>query len=220
MAHSAPDRRRTLKTVVPLVGIVCAMGVLMYYAVPLYNMFCQVTGIGGTTQRVAATQSVQEIDREITVQFATQVQPDLPWEFRPEQRKVTINLGERKTVYFRATSNAERDIVGHAAYNVTPLKVGEYVNKIECFCFTEERLGAGESVRMPVQLFVSPELAKDVDTDEVQTITLSYTFFESTDPEGAKDLKRLDEPAERDSDGGMNFPEATDGAASDEAGTS
>ena len=220
MAHSAPDRRRTLKTVVPLVGIVCAMGVLMYYAVPLYNMFCQVTGIGGTTQRVAATQSVQEIDREITVQFATQVQPDLPWEFRPEQRKVTINLGERKTVYFRATSNAERDIVGHAAYNVTPLKVGEYVNKIECFCFTEERLGAGESVRMPVQLFVSPELAKDVDTDEVQTITLSYTFFESTDPEGAKDLKRLDEPAERESDGGMNFPEAKDGAVSDDAGTS
>jgi cytochrome c oxidase assembly protein subunit 11 len=220
MAHSAPDRRRTLKTVVPLVGIVCAMGVLMYYAVPLYNMFCQVTGIGGTTQRVAATQSVEEIDREITVQFATQVQPDLPWEFRPEQRKVTINLGERKTVYFRATSNAERDIVGHAAYNVTPLKVGEYVNKIECFCFTEERLGAGESVRMPVQLFVSPELANDVDTDEVQTITLSYTFFESTDPEGAKDLKRLDEPAERESDGGMNFPEAEDAAASDESGTS
>jgi cytochrome c oxidase assembly protein subunit 11 len=77
---------------------------------------------------------------------------------------------------------------------VTPLKVGEYVNKIECFCFTEERLGPGESVRMPVQLFVSPELAEDVDTDEVKTITLSYHFFESTDPEGAKDLKRLHEP--------------------------
>ena len=220
MAHSAQHRRRTLKTVLPLVGILCAMGVLMYYAVPLYNMFCQVTGIGGTTQRVAATQSVEEIDREITVQFATQVQPDLPWEFRPEQRKVTINLGERKTVYFRATSNAEREIVGHAAYNVTPLKVGKYVNKIECFCFTEERLGPGESVRMPVQLFVSPQLAKDVDADEVQTITLSYTFFESKDPDGAKDLKRLHEPAERETDGGMNFPEAGNGDGSDEAGTS
>ena len=219
MAHPAPGRRRTLKTVVPLVGIVCAMGVLMYYAVPLYNMFCQVTGIGGTTQRAAASQSVEQIDREITVQFATQVQPDLPWEFRPEQRKVTIDLGERKTVYFRATSNAEREIVGHAAYNVTPLKVGEYVNKIECFCFTEERLGAGESVRMPVQLFVSPELANDIDTDEVQTITLSYTFFESTDPEGAKDLKRLHEPAQPEADGGMNFPEAEDGEAAGEAGT-
>jgi len=220
MAHSAQHRRRTLKTVLPLVGILCAMGVLMYYAVPLYNMFCQVTGIGGTTQRAAATQSIEQIDREITVQFATQVQPDLPWEFRPEQREVTINLGERKTVYFRATSNAEREIVGHAAYNVTPLKVGKYVNKIECFCFTEERLGPGESVRMPVQLFVSPQLAKDVDADEVQTITLSYTFFESKDPDGAKDLKRLHEPAERETDDGMNFPEAGNGDGSDEAGTS
>jgi cytochrome c oxidase assembly protein Cox11 len=214
MAHPTQDRRRTLKTVLPLVGILCAMGVLMYYAVPLYNMFCQVTGLGGTTQRAAAGQAVERVDREITVQFATQVQPDLPWELRPEQREVTIDLGERKTVYFRAESNAEREIVGHAAYNVTPLKVGKYVNKIECFCFTEERLGAGESVRMPVQLFVSPELAKDVDTDEVQTITLSYTFFESKNPEGAKDLKRLDEPkdgaepTDGEGDGGMNFPDA------------
>ncbi|MBK1670901.1 cytochrome c oxidase assembly protein [Rhodovibrio sodomensis] len=211
MAQPALDRRRTLKTVLPLVGILCGMGVLMYYAVPLYNMFCQVTGLGGTTQRVAASQSVEQIDRKITVQFATQTQPDLPWKFWPEERKVTINLGERKTVYFRVKSNAERAIIGHAAYNVTPLKVGEYVNKIECFCFTEERLGAGESVRMPVQLFVSPQLARDVDTDEVQTITLSYTFFESTDPEGAKDLKRLDEPKQPDQDGGMNFPDAQDG---------
>ena len=211
MAHRAHDRRRTLKTVLPLIGVVCAMGVLMYYAVPLYNMFCQVTGVGGTTQRVAAGQAVQRTDREITVQFATQVQPDLPWDLRPEQRKVTLDLGERKTVYFRAASNAEREIVAHAAYNVTPLKVGEYVNKIECFCFTEERLGPGESVRMPVQFFVSPQLAEDADTDEVTTITLSYTLFESKNPEGAKDLKRLDEPAGEDDgsdDGGMNFPSA------------
>jgi cytochrome c oxidase assembly protein Cox11 len=215
---TAPDRRRTLKTVLPLIGILCAMGVLMYYAVPLYNMFCQVTGIGGTTQRAAADQAVERIDREITVQFATQVQPELPWEFRPEQREVTIDLGERKTVYFRARSNAEREIVGHAAYNVTPLKVGQYVNKIECFCFTEERLGPGESVRMPVELFVSPQLAKDVDTDEVETITLSYTFFESKNPEGAKDLKRLHEPAgegDGSGGGGMNFPSA-DGAGPDD----
>jgi len=217
MAHPSPDRRRTLRTVVPLLGILAAMGVLMYYAVPLYNMFCQVTGIGGTTQRAAAGQAVQQVDREITVQFATQVQPDLPWELRPEQRKVTLDLGERKTVYFRATSNAEREIVGHAAYNVTPLKVGKYVNKIECFCFTEERLGPGESVRMPVQLFVSPELARDAGTDEVRTVTLSYTLFESKNPEGAKDLKRLDEPVAEtggERGKGMSFPSADgDGSA-------
>jgi cytochrome c oxidase assembly protein subunit 11 len=224
MAQPEDAQRRTWKTVLPLIGILCGMGVLMYYAVPLYNMFCQVTGLGGTTQRAAAGQSVERIDREITVQFATQTQPDLPWEFRPEQREVTIDLGERKTVYFRASSNADRPIVGHAAYNVTPLKVGKYVNKIECFCFTEERLDAGESVRMPVQLYVSPQLDKDVDTDEVRTITLSYTFFESTDPEGAKDLKRLHEPAGQGSgdggDGGMNFPKKQNERGADDAGTS
>lgn len=194
---ASSSRIRKLRTVVPLLGILAVMGVLMYYAVPLYNMFCQVTGIGGTTQRAAATDTMEQSDREITVQFATQVQPDLPWDFAPEQRKITMKLGERKTVFFRAESHADRSIVGHAAYNVTPLKVGQYVNKIECFCFTEERLGPGESVRMPVQLFVDPHLAKDASTQEVQTITLSYTFFESKSPEGAKDLKRLDEPKDQ-----------------------
>jgi cytochrome c oxidase assembly protein subunit 11 len=209
---SMHDRRsprrptRTWRTVAPLLGILAVMGVLMYYAVPLYNMFCQVTGIGGTTGRAAATADVQPVDREITVRFATQVQPDLPWEFRPEQKTVEMQLGERRTVYFRAESNAERPIVGHAAYNVTPLKAGKYVSKIECFCFTEERLGPGESVRMPVELFVDPQLAKDSTVDEVQTLTLSYTFFESTNPEGAKDLKRLDEPK----DGGSAGPSASD----------
>jgi cytochrome c oxidase assembly protein subunit 11 len=186
------NRRNTRRTVIPLLCILAAMGVLMYYAVPLYNMFCQVTGIGGTTQRAAAESPVETVDRNVTVQFATQVNPGLPWSFRPEQTKVTMRLGERKTVYFRAANNADRTIVGHAAYNVTPLKVGRYVNKIECFCFTEERLHPGESVRMPVQLFVDPQLARDDDVSEVKTITLSYTFFESKSPEGAKDLKRLD----------------------------
>jgi cytochrome c oxidase assembly protein subunit 11 len=195
--HSGPNRRRpirTWRTVAPLLGILAIMGVLMYYAVPLYDMFCRVTGLGGTTQRAAATAQVEPVDRTVTVRFATQVQPELPWEFRPEQKTVELQLGERRTVYFRAESNAERAIVGHAAYNVTPLKAGKYVSKIECFCFTEERLGPGESVRMPVELFVDPQLAKDGTVNEVQTLTLSYTFFESTDPEGAKDLKRLHEP--------------------------
>jgi len=208
---AARRRRRTLRTVMPLVGILAMMGVLMYYAVPLYNMFCRVTGIGGTTQRAAVTEQIQESDRQITVRFSTQVQPDLPWRFEPEQRQITMNLGERRTVFFRAESEAEREIVGHAAYNVTPLKVGSYVNKIECFCFTEERLGPGESVRMPVQLFVDPQLARDASTDEVTQITLSYTFFESTNPDGAKDLKRLDEPKEEGEDPGSSEAAAASG---------
>jgi len=188
------SRRRNLRTVLPLLAILAMMATLMYYAVPLYNMFCQVTGIGGTTQRVAEGSNVPILDREITVRFSTEVQPDLPWSFEPEQRQVTVRLGEPKTVFFHAESHAERTIVGHAAYNVTPLKVGRYVNKVECFCFTEERLGPGEQVRMPVQLFIDPEMASDDTVDEVKTITMSYHFFESADPEGAKDLKRLDTP--------------------------
>jgi len=188
------SRRRNLRTVLPLLAILAMMATLMYYAVPLYNMFCQVTGIGGTTQRVAEGSNVPILDREITVRFSTEVQPDLPWSFEPEQRQVTVRLGEPKTVFFRAESHADRTIVGHAAYNVTPLKVGRYVNKVECFCFTEERLGPGEQVRMPVQLFIDPEMAGDDTVDEVKTITMSYHFFESADPEGAKDLKRLDTP--------------------------
>lgn len=188
------SRRRNLRTVLPLLAILAMMATLMYYAVPLYNMFCQVTGIGGTTQRVAEGSNVPILDRKITVRFTTEVQPDLPWTFEPEQRQVTVRLGEPKTVFFHAESHADRTIVGHAAYNVTPLKVGSYVNKIECFCFTEERLGPGEKVRMPVQLFIDPELASDDTVDEVKTITMSYHFFESADPEGAKDLKRLDTP--------------------------
>lgn len=202
MNDRAPRRSNLWHTVLPLVCILAAMGVLMYYAVPLYNMFCAVTGIGGTTQRASAGAPAEVLDREITVRFATQVAPDLPWRFRPEQRQVTIRLGERKTVFFRAANESDRTIVGHAAYNVAPLKVGRYVNKIECFCFTEERLHPGESVRMPVQLFVDPELARDKTVNEVKTITLSYTFFESKAPEGAKDLKRLDQPAASPRDSG------------------
>mgnify|MGYP006426517783 CR=1 FL=1 len=189
-------RRRLLGTVIPLLGILGVMATLMVYAVPLYNMFCQVTGIGGTTQRADAAAPTRTSEREITVRFATEVQPDLPWHFKPEQRQVTMKLGERRTVFFRAESYAERSIVGHAAFNVTPLKVGRYVNKIECFCFTQERLGPGESVRMPVQLFVDTDLAADSTVDEVKTITLSYHFFEAANPEDAKDLKRLDTPAQ------------------------
>jgi cytochrome c oxidase assembly protein Cox11 len=195
MSRRETLRARHLRVVAPLVGVIAVMGVLMYYAVPLYNMFCQVTGIGGTTQRATAAETGVAVEgTTITVRFATEVQPDLPWRFYPETRSVAVTPGEPKTVFFRAESHAERTIVGHAAYNVAPLKVGQYINKIECFCFTEERLGPGESVRMPVQLFIDPEMLEDASTDEVRTVTLSYHFFESADPAGAKDLKRLDTP--------------------------
>lgn len=198
-----PDsRRRHVRTVLPLVAILAGMGMLMYYAVPLYNMFCQVTGIGGTTQRASAETTVESVDRTMTLRFATETQPDLPWHFEAEQRSAKVKVGEPETFFFRARNNSDRTIVSHAAYNVTPLKVGRYVSKIECFCFTEERLGPGESVRMPVQVFIDPAILEDNTADEVRTITLSYHLFESADPDGAKDLKRLDTP-EKTTQGGQ-----------------
>lgn len=187
------QRLRNARVVTPLIAVLAMMGVLMYYAVPLYNMFCQVTGIGGTTQRATAAEATATSDQKITLRFATQVQPDLPWEFEPVKRSVELTLGEPKTVFFRAKSNADEEIVGRASYNVTPLKVGRFINKIECFCFTQEKLGPGESVRMPVQVFVDPAMMEDGTTDEVRTVTLSYHFFRAADPEeDAPDLKRLD----------------------------
>jgi len=199
MSRTASLRARHLRVVAPLLGVLAMMGMLMYYAVPLYNMFCQVTGLGGTTQRATAAETGAPVsDVTVTVRFATQVQPDLPWRFYPEQRSVQVTPGEPETVFFRAESRADQAIVGHAAYNVAPLKVGQYINKIECFCFTQERLGPGESVRMPVQLFVDPAMLEDGTTDEVRTVTLSYHFFRAANPEGAKDLERLDTPAQSD----------------------
>jgi cytochrome c oxidase assembly protein subunit 11 len=215
MAADPSLRRRHMRTVAPLLGVLAMMGVLMYYAVPLYNMFCQVTGIGGTTQRAEAADAREVVDETITLRFSTEVQPDLPWDFYPEKRSVRLKLGEPKTVFFRAESRADEAIVGHAAYNVTPLKIGRYVNKIECFCFTQEKLGPGESVRMPVQVFVSPDMLKDSTTDEVRTITMAYHFFRAANPdEDAPDLKRLDTPKDEGRDERAATP---NGAGADDA---
>jgi cytochrome c oxidase assembly protein subunit 11 len=127
----------------------------------------------------------------VTVRFSTDVAPGLPWRFEPEQREVKVHLGEEKLVFFSAENLTDEPIVGHATFNVTPTKAGIYFNKMQCFCFDEERLGARQKVEMPVDFFVDPKLADDPDTREVGSITLSYTFFRSTDPEGAKDLSRF-----------------------------
>jgi cytochrome c oxidase assembly protein Cox11 len=166
------------------------MATLVAFSVPLYRLFCAATGFGGATQRAdAATGAVG--DRMVTVRFTTDVAPGLPWRFQPEQSDVKVHLGEEKLVFFSAENLTDKPIVGHATFNVTPTKAGIYFNKIQCFCFDEERLGARQKVDMPVDFFVDPKLADDPDTREVQSITLSYTFFRSADPEGAKDLSRF-----------------------------
>ena len=170
-------RRRNLKVLALLGTILATMTVLVSYSVPLYRLFCAATGYNGTTQRVAGTDGKISA-RLVTVRFTTDVAPGLPWRFVPAQQEVTLHLGEDTLAFFDATNLSDKDLVGHATFNVTPTKVGLYFKKIQCFCFTEEKLGAHQSVEMPVDFFVDPQLGTDPDTQDVDTITLSYTFFE------------------------------------------
>ena len=163
-----------------LFGLVFGMVGLAYASVPLYALFCQVTGFGGTTQRAEAA-PVRQVDRSIKVRFNADVNQSLPWRFKPEQRELTVKLGETGLAAYQAVNRADRPTVGTALYNVTPDKAGKYFNKIECFCFTEQVLEPGQSVDMPVAFFVDPSLADDPAMEDVTTITLSYTFFRAKD---------------------------------------
>src|SRR5690349_6750997 len=171
-----------------LVLVVGSMLGLAYAAVPLYEAFCKATGFGGTPL-VAQEGDRPVINRTVTVRFDTNVDPGLAWRFEPEQRQVTVHLGEEKLVYFRATNLSQRPIVGAANYNVTPERTAGWFNKIQCFCFTEQLLKPGQSVDMPVIFFVDSDMAKDRAYDDINTITLSYTFHEAKTPR-AKELLR------------------------------
>jgi len=186
-----PRRFRTLATVAGLCLAVGVMTTLVSYSVTLYRLFCQVTGAGGYTQR-AATDTATESARTVTVSFNTDVAPGMPWRFVPVQRSVTVHLGEETLVFFQAENLSDHTIVGHATFNVTPDRAGIYFKKIQCFCFTEESLGAHQNVEMPVDFFVDPRMAKDPGASDVHNIVLSYTFFESRDPQKAQDLARFD----------------------------
>lgn len=170
------NHRANRRVAFVLLTMVAGMVGLSFAAVPLYRMFCQVTGYGGTTQ-VARAAPETAGERLVTVRFDSEVSPGLPWEFRPMQRSVRLHLGEQRLAYYRATNKSDRAVVGMATFNVTPQKAGLYFNKIECFCFTEQRLEPGQSVEMPVAFFVDPEIAHDPNTAEISTVTLSYTFF-------------------------------------------
>jgi cytochrome c oxidase assembly protein subunit 11 len=161
---------------VSCLAVVIGMVGLSYAAVPLYDLFCRVTGYGGTPQRAAAAPGAIG-DRVINVRFDTNTDRQLPWTFQPEQRSVTVKVGENRLVFFRAVNNSDRSIVGHATFNVVPDRAGRYFNKIQCFCFTEQRLDPGQSVDMPVSFFIAPEILTDRDGLDINEITLSYTFY-------------------------------------------
>jgi cytochrome c oxidase assembly protein subunit 11 len=165
-----------------LVGIVAGAVGLAFASVPLYRLFCQVTGYGGTTQ-VAAAAPAEVGARKITVRFNADTHRDLPWRFVPAQREVTIAVGETALAYYRATNLAGVPVTGTATFNVTPQKAGIYFDKLACFCFEEQTLAPGATVEMPVSFFVDPAIVDDPNLADVSTITLSYTFFRAADPQ-------------------------------------
>jgi cytochrome c oxidase assembly protein subunit 11 len=179
-------RRGKLVTVVLLVGVIGAMTGLTAAAVPLYRLFCQVTGYGGTT-RTAESLPEMQAGRIIEIRFNADVATGLPWRFTPVQRRVEIPIGEQHLAFYRAHNDGARAITGTATFNVTPFKAGAYFTKIDCFCFTEQRLAAGETVDMPVSFFVDPAILDDPDTRDLRTITLSYTFFTLDEPDPSRD---------------------------------
>ena len=153
-----------------------------YAAVPFYNWFCRATGFNGTTQVATAAPSAGPLARKIAVRFDANVAPGLPWKFEPEQTEIEVNIGQVVTVFYSVTNQAARITTGQAAYNVAPLTVGAYFQKINCFCFTEQTMGPGEKREMPVVFYVDPALAADAENNGLNTITLSYTFYALREP--------------------------------------
>jgi cytochrome c oxidase assembly protein subunit 11 len=181
---------KNLMVIAPCIAAIGIMCGLVAYSPTLYRMFCAATGLAGTTQRVAAD-TAKVSKQTIVVAFDTNVAPGLPWRFVPDQRAVTVHLGEQKLVYFTAENLSNQSLIGHATFNVTPQRSGIYFNKIQCFCFSNEKLGPHEKVDMPVVFYVDPAFGKDAGMRDIAQITLGYTFFRSIDPQNAKDLSRF-----------------------------
>lgn len=155
-----------------------AMGMIMlsFAAVPLYRLFCQVTGFGGTP-RIVERLSENVLPREMTITFVANTDPNLPWKFTPDQEKTTVHVGESRLISYLAENQSNHDVSGMATYNVTPYAAGRYFNKVQCFCFEKQTLNAGQRVHMPVSFFIDPAIQDDPELRDLTNITLSYTFF-------------------------------------------
>lgn len=187
---NADLQRRNRRIMIIVLGVVIGMVGMAYASVPLYNLFCRVTGYGGTPGIAQAPTKVIA-DREITVRFDASVNNKLAWHFAPEQEPMTIKVGETALAFYRAENTSNIVTTGTATFNVTPLKVAKYFEKIDCFCFTEQKLEPGEVADMAVSFFVDPAIMDDRLLDDVNTITLSYTFFPKHGTEGGKAVANL-----------------------------
>ena len=177
-----------------VIFIISFIGMLMlslsYAAVPLYDIFCRVTGFGGTTQ-IASSAPGSTGHPNINIRFESNITDSLNWDFYSKTKTVKIPMGEEKTIYYFARNLSDEPIVGTATFNVTPAKVGQYFMKIDCFCFVEQLLNPGESMNMPVTFFIDPDLYKDENVQEVNEITLSYTFMKSMDQSKVEEQGKL-----------------------------
>jgi cytochrome c oxidase assembly protein subunit 11 len=167
--------RRHRNVALSLTVFVAFMIGASFAAVPFYDWFCRTTGFGGVPQ-IASQAPDKKLDRKIRIRFDANV-AGVPWEFQPEVREIEVNIGETFLVHYFATNLSRDETVGTATYNVSPPQAGLYFAKMQCFCFTEQRLAAGERMPMPVAFFVRPEIEEDADARQIRTITLSYTFF-------------------------------------------
>ncbi|WP_174292161.1 cytochrome c oxidase assembly protein [Sphingomonas bacterium] len=165
----------TRRTALVMVAVIAFMTGLAWASVPIYRLFCQATGLNGTTGR--GLEAPGAVDHQVTVAFDTNVSPNMPWRFKPEARSDTVAVGARDMAFFTATNTSDHPITGTATFNVQPAQAGKYFKKIQCFCFTQQTLKPGETVRMPVIFYVEPGIVDDPDARDIQTITLSYTFY-------------------------------------------
>ncbi|MDO9433029.1 MAG: cytochrome c oxidase assembly protein [Phenylobacterium sp.] len=195
--ESSPQAKRNAK-----VGMICAMGFVAmigaaYASVPLYKAFCQITGFDGTVRKAEVAPD-KVLDRKLTIRFDANVR-ELPWKFTAEQATQDIRIGETGLAFFKVTNNGDRPITGRAIYNVVPEAAGAYFQKLECFCFSDQTIAAGETIEFPVVYFVDPKFAEDFETKGKGEVTLSYTFFPSV--EGARGEKHADSSATIQSSG-------------------
>ena len=185
---SAPRQPRHARTVLLSAATVVTMVGLTYASVPLYRLFCQVTGFGGTTQRADAAPQ-QVLDKTVSVRFDANTSAKLEWAFHPVTSAKTVKFGEQEMAYYEAVNRSGETLTGTAVFNVTPPQAGAYFNKIQCFCFTEQTLKPGEKIEMPVSFFVDPDMLNDADAAGIEEITLSYTFYPVDKPKAVTEAK-------------------------------
>ncbi len=176
------NQRRNARTAGLAFLVVLAMTGLAFASVPLYRLFCQVTGFDGTTMRATSDAPGPIAGKQVSIRFDANTVPTLPWRFKPVEARQVVSIGERDIAFYTAKNLSARPITGTASFNVTPVWAGKYFNKIQCFCFNEQTLKPGEEIRMPVVFFVDPKILDDPDARDVSEITLSYTFYPVDQP--------------------------------------